>query len=347
MRRVRIADIVRESGFSRATVDRVLNSRKGVHPRTRAVIEAASRSLRHRQETPPNGGIECDILFRLGSGMTGQVKAAIESIGGGDVRFFNMYQQTEGAIAARVRRLCEDTSRPLVLCVKDTERSRILLTEARKRGKKVVALISDLPEEARDSYVGIDNRAAGKTAAFLTGRTFGDRPTNVGVVLGDYAFRCHEDREIGFRTCLREYFPRLALAAEVQGEDNPDRTYRAVLEMLEQHPAIAAIYNLSGGNEGLARALVETGRRDDMLVISHEVNSVTMPLMHSGTHDYLISQDPHRLISEAFRVLRQSAVDHRTERVLLDYSIHTPFNIPSYARQFGIGEWRRPSADTP
>ena len=312
MKRVRIADIVRESGFSRATVDRVLNNRQGVHSRTRDVVEEAARSLRFRQVAPPDGGVECDILFRLGSGMTEQVKAAIAAIGAADVSFFNMYQKSEDAIASRVQRLCEDTSRPLVLCVKDTERTRILLTEARKRGKTIVAIISDLPEEARDSFVGIDNRAAGRTAAFLAGRTFGDRPTSVGVVLGDYAFRCHEDREIGFRSCLREYFPKLALAAEVQGEDNPEKTYHAVLEMLEQHPAIAAVYNLSGGNVGLARALVETGRKDDMLVISHEVNSVTMPLMRSGTHDYLISQDPHRLISEAVRALRQSVGEHRT-----------------------------------
>jgi hypothetical protein len=32
------------------------------------------------------------------------------------------------------------------------------------------------------------------------------------VIVGDYAFRCHEDREIGFRAYLRTAFPEVVLA---------------------------------------------------------------------------------------------------------------------------------------
>jgi LacI family transcriptional regulator len=60
-------------------------------------------------------------------------------------------------------------------------------------------LVSDLDPDARDAFVGIDNRMSGQTAALLIGRLIGGRPRKVGLIVGDYAFRCHEDREIGFR----------------------------------------------------------------------------------------------------------------------------------------------------
>lgn len=46
MRRVTVADIMRETGLSRATVDRVLNGRAKVHDRTRAVVEETMARLR-------------------------------------------------------------------------------------------------------------------------------------------------------------------------------------------------------------------------------------------------------------------------------------------------------------
>ena len=45
MRRVTVADIMRETGLSRATVDRALNGRGRVHDRTRLVVEETLRKL--------------------------------------------------------------------------------------------------------------------------------------------------------------------------------------------------------------------------------------------------------------------------------------------------------------
>ena len=110
---------------------------------------------------------------------------------------------------------------------------RSRLSKLRRAGKTVIAMVTDLASDSRDAFVGIDNRAAGQAAAFIVGRSLGDRPTSVGVVLGDYAFRCHQDREIGFRSTLRDRFPKVVLAAEAHGEDNPDRTYEETLGMLQ------------------------------------------------------------------------------------------------------------------
>ena len=253
MRRVSVADIMRETGLSRATVDRVLNRRGSVHPRTRAVVEETLGRL-----SSPGGEVAltpvADIAMRVGKGMMTQMRQAWAAA---DVRgiFEDLHLASEEAVLRRVEGLCRDVTRPLILTAKNSDRLTAVLRQARGRGKRIIAMVSDLAPAARDGFVGIDDRAAGQTAAFLIGRMLGDRPTTVGVVSGNSAFRCHEDREIGFRTGLRANFPKVVLAAEAQGEDSAELTREAVARMLRAQPALAAIYNVGGGNVGLVEAL--------------------------------------------------------------------------------------------
>jgi LacI family transcriptional regulator len=45
-----------------------------------------------------------------------------------------------------------------------------------RAGIPVVTLVTDLPGSGRLAYVGMDNRAAGATAAYLLGQWLGDQP---------------------------------------------------------------------------------------------------------------------------------------------------------------------------
>src|SRR4030095_4378377 len=72
-----------------------------------------------------------------------------------------------------------------------------------RRGIPLVTLVTDLPASGRLAYVGMDNRAAGATAAYLVEQWLGDRPGNVLVTLSSGFFRGEEEREMGFRGALR------------------------------------------------------------------------------------------------------------------------------------------------
>ena len=324
-----IADVMRESGLSRATVGRVLNDRAGVHPRTRAQVERALAKL-----TAGEGPVEdrpvIDFALRLDIGMMSQLRRHADCLGGRPHEFHDLHQMSDTAVLAVIRELCQDVSRPLVLTVKTTPQIVAELSRARRRGKPVISLIAELATEARDAFVGIDNRAAGATAAYLIGRALGDRPTTVGFILGDHMFRCHEDREIGFRTTLRAHFPRAVVADEALGQDSPLVTRAAVRKLLETHPGIGALYNVSGGNVGLAEAVAEVGRTGDVLIVAHEVNDLTVPLAQAGKVNYLISQDPRDLLSEAVRQIDLLRAQRTAGEVLVDFGVHTLFNIPSY-----------------
>ena len=62
-----------------------------------------------------------------------------------------------------------------------------------------MTLVTDLPGSQRLAYVGMDNRAAGATAAYLMGQWLGDRPGDVLVTLSRGFFRGEESEKWDFR----------------------------------------------------------------------------------------------------------------------------------------------------
>ncbi len=332
-------EIVTLTGLSRATVDRVLNDRPGVHPRTRQLVSAAQAKLERLPAVAlSNDGAEpaasralaeTDAVLRLGRGMTDQLIAASDKRPGA-LKIYDMHQKDEREIFDVVRSLCNASNRPMILAVKNDDRLNSELVQARRRGKFIVTMVSDLDHAARDAFVGIDNRMAGQTAAFLIGNLLKPGPAKIGVALGDYAFRCHEDREIGFRSYLRTAFGDLAVADVAKGEDSPERTFEAVRHLLKTHPDIAALYNVAGGNRGLADALQDAGKAESTFVVTHEVNAITIPLARQGLIHLLIAQDPALMLGAAMRLTQQGR-EKRTEFQMVDFAIYTKFNLPRFA----------------
>lgn len=330
MRRVAVADIMRETGLSRATVDRALNGRGRVHDRTRLIVEETLRRLMSPEAEVQTRPVLADIALRVGRGMMGQMRSAWATSGAKGA-FLDLHMADEATVLRGIEALCKDTSRPLIVTAKATDRLHTVLGAARARGKRVIALVSDLASPARDAFVGLDDRAAGQTAAFLIGRMLGDRPTTVGVVLGSPAFRNHEDREIGFRSGLRANFPKVIISGEAQGEDSADLTRNAAAKLLRDHPALGAIYNVGGGNVGMVDALRAAGRATDMLVVGHEVNPVTGPLLRAGAMDFAIAGDPAELLSSALALAAGPGPAKPEAEGHLPFGVYTRFNLPAFA----------------
>ena len=80
-----------------------------------------------------------------------------------------------------------------------------------ERNVPVVTMVSDLSNSRRLGYVGVDNRAAGRTAGHLLGRFIGQRAGKVAMIAGSLSYRGHEEREIGFRQMLRRGISELRI----------------------------------------------------------------------------------------------------------------------------------------
>src|SRR6185312_15437557 len=121
-------------------------------------------------------------------------------------------------------------------------------------GIPVVTLVTDLPGSARLAYVGIDDRAAGATAAYLMGQWLGHRPGNVLTSLSSGFFRNEEEREMGFRSAMRTRHPQRAVVEIAEGQGLDATQYDLVRAALERDPEIRAVYSIGGGNIATLRA---------------------------------------------------------------------------------------------
>ena len=313
---VGINEIVAATGLSRATVDRVLNKRPGVHPRTQAhVLRVLARlesggeagleesfSLEKR-EAPRFG-----IVVQAGETFRRSMLETVQEIQNAESDAAILQAAASGSDEETIE-LIQTVGRDsdgLALVSKNIEPVKSALKELKGTGKCVVALVSDLDVTTRNAYVGIDNRAAGQLAAFILGRCL-ERAgeAKVAVVVGYFSYLCQEDREIGFRSLLRQRFPQIEIVEIIKGEDSREASYDAALRLFKKRRDIAGIYNVAGGNSGVAKAIDEAQLAQRPLFIAHEVNEITEPLLRTGVIDFLITQNIRSLV----RLSRQVLID--------------------------------------
>ena len=130
-------------------------------------------------------------------------------------------------------------------------------------GIPVVAILTPLPDSGVIGYVGLDNRAVGRTAGLLLGR-FAKRAGSVALFTGGNVYRNHEEREVGFRSIIRDEFPELKLLPDCLGYDDPEKIYALTQKLLAEEKDLIGLFNVGSGNRGIERALLESARAKEI-----------------------------------------------------------------------------------
>lgn len=110
----------------------------------------------------------------------------------------------------------------------------------------MLTLVTDLPTTGRHAYVGIDNVAAGATAAYLLDLAAGREPVDALVPLSRAAFFGEGQRADGFEV----EFTRLRPGARVVRVDGSDG----------QDEAMERVANQALGDAGLGSSIRRAGR---------------------------------------------------------------------------------------
>jgi LacI family transcriptional regulator len=322
-------------------VDRVLHGRAGVHPRTRDKVNKALAQLEAEYEnmTPKPFGTSSTsqnpqrfgFIIQAGQAFTESFLTAIEKQQNGDrlLQIEGLGAASDEAVVEAIKGWTGGLDGLAIVC-KNIPPIIDELKRLRQAGKHVMALVSDLESSARSAYLGIDNRAAGNVAAYLIGRHLEERSdAEVAVVVGSFSYRCHEDREIGFRSIMRQKFESIEVLEVIKGKDSDEATYDAVRKLLQVKPNIAGVYNVAGGNRGLAEALAELQRAHRPVYITHELNRVTEPLLRTQQIDYLIVQDLNEIVRRATQFMREIPSDDRQSHELegIPFRLLTQFNL--------------------
>jgi LacI family transcriptional regulator len=183
-----------------------------------------------------------------------------------------------------------------------------------QKGVGIVSLVSDISRSNRIAYVGLDNRAAGRTAALLMGRFLENRQSGtIALFPGRANYRSHEERESGFKSLMRERFNRFEIIDMPAPKYDSKASKTSTLALLNKHPELVSIYNTGGATDGIAKALIEAKKDKEVLFIAHELSDLTRTYLINDVIDVIINQDIRQEVFSAVELLVRFKRQERIE----------------------------------
>jgi LacI family transcriptional regulator len=315
-----IAEIARQAGVGTATVDRVLNRRPGVNAETvQRVLQVVAELGTPPQRGRPRMGENLRFAFVLPAEAAPFPELVDRRIAqaAGEFRHQHITEVTHrfdsadaAVFAAELARLTECDG--VAVMAPDLPPVKLAINELVRTGVHVVTLFSDVAGSMRETHIGADNRAAGRTAGLLLGRMAGGAGASARdtLLLSSQATRLSGEieRRIGFAQVIEERFPKLKVQRTPDLPPGDAGACRALLRYLRSDSIdvarIAGVYNVGSGSAGVARAIESLGLTGSIGVVAHDFTDEHRALLGADGLAYVLHQDIHYCISAAARVMR-------------------------------------------
>lgn len=327
-----------QAGVSLATVDRVVHQRPGVRAHTVRRVQQAMAELERQSAQVGLQGRKfmVDVVMQAPVRFAQVVRDALErempllhpAI------FRARYHMGESLpvaeLLATLERIAARGSHGVLLKAPNDVRVKDVVARLVAKGIPVVTLVTDLPDSARLAYVGMDNRAAGQTAAYLLGQWLGTQEkAGVLVSLSSTRFRGEEEREAAFVEALQRHYPLLQPVDASEGLGLHDATAALVLQRLQERPDVCAVYSIGGANAAILQAFKAAGRTCKVF-IGHDLDADNLPLLRAGTLSAVLHHDlQHDMRMACLQIMRAQGVGPaQSLPTLSGVQVVTPFNVP-------------------
>ncbi len=321
----RLKDIAFQAGISLATVDRALHDRGHVHPETRRRINDAVQELRDQSLGIASTGrnLTLDVIMVAPDRFSNSVRQALEhafrqgqpnSLRGR----FDIHQDLPDAdIGRKLDLIAKRGSHGVIVKLPDMPDVAAAIARILAAGIPVVALVTDLPE--RTAYVGMDNAAVGRTAAFFLHRFSGGAPINVLVSASSRDFQGEEARLRAFQSELHSLRPDARIIKTSGGFGKNTETEARVSAVLHTDRTLNAVYSVGGGNRAILAAF-DKQDRPCTTFIAHDMDPDNRALLAAKKIDLVLHHDLQadamqacQAILKFHRVLAQSVENGPSE----------------------------------
>lgn len=298
MKKVTLDELARIAGVGVATVDRVMNERGGVSPRTtRKVLEAARNAGLKRilpEEHRHPWQLEV-ILSGNDSFFFKQLGQDFSDVASGlGYRRLTLYRtfipETRPDKLAAHLVACSSSRDGIIVFAHENPAIYQALALCRQRGVPVITIVTDLPGADRLCHVGINQLQAGRTAGLLMGKML-HTPGEVIMISGRFDYTAHRLRIQGFRDVLQQRFPQIPLREVLAGQEERDTISKLLEKQLSQAGQVSGIYNTGLGNREISEALARHRILDKCVFITHELYRSTRELLGKNALSLTIDQN--------------------------------------------------------
>jgi len=325
-KKVSIQKIAEIANVGTATVDRALNNRTGVKKTTKMKILNAL----HHLEKDLGKKKRIFLLCQSGNAYNNTLKDTLN-----EILLKNQSFQVSSKFILTKEKITNDLKEEILnknhydgLIIVSTENKKVneIVNEFTFKKKPVITLTSDLSETNRHAYVGNDQVAAGSTAAKLLTSLMKNKRGEILMIISQ-PFRCQQERELGFKKILRYEFPKIKITETIQTTDTSEESYKHVKKYIKDNGPPQGIYNITGGNLGVADALKEL-EAHDVHFVGHELNSNTKMLLNSDRMDYVIGHDVKYELKKSFNLLENYFKNYQIENFKSNILIFNKHNYP-------------------
>lgn len=300
-------DIARLAGVGTATVERVLNGRGGVRAELIEKVAVAARVLNYPRVLPEThrGLVRIEVLmvrpettfYRRLANAFEAISATLDPL----VIVHRSFADERNAAEIAERILKSRSSRSaLILAVPNSPAINAAVEAVAKQGLPVVHVVTRASETTGD-FVGIDNYAAGRTAAHFIARMA--RRSGPVVALCHPIYQVHRDRIRGFSDYFLEHRGEVEFEWLAFTRDEEHYSAESLSEALAKYPDLVGLYNAGGANSALINVLRRHPGFRDLLYIGHELTDYTRSALRDGIMDVVLDQAPEAQAQRALDLI--------------------------------------------
>ncbi|HIR53475.1 MAG TPA: LacI family DNA-binding transcriptional regulator [Candidatus Onthovicinus excrementipullorum] len=300
---VTIKQIAERAGVSRGTVDRALNGRGRIAPQRAEQILKLAAEMGYVPKTHGKGRaarrrIRIGVVTQLAHSsfmleVNRGIRRAAEELRyrGGEVILKEGPSVDEAEQLRAIEELEAQGIGGLAIMPVECERVRKKLNDLiDAKGVPVVTFNSDIVGTNRLCFVGMDNRASGRTAAGLLGlMTRGSG--KVLIITGYFSNHVDNQRVDGFIDELKNSYPGMEIAGVHGSFDETSEVARIIESTMISTAGISGILVASGGQAGIAKAFEKLKLDKRPYVVIYDQTPKNEKILREGTADFLIDQN--------------------------------------------------------
>lgn len=295
-------EVAEKAGVSITTVERVLNERGSVSPLTRSKVLAAAGELGLRRVLPSRdyGNLRVEAILPINpTPYWGKLNAAFTAAAAFLPRGITLYRtfvpENDPQAMIKAVKTSKMKRSALIVAAEINDDLALTLSDVMRKGEILVLVSTNVPGIPGQTFSGVDNVAAGRTAASLINFGMRGQPAKVLVLQGNDILQSHRDRIQGFtRELANIHSTQVVLMHEAFGA-----TFECLSRMIAANNIPDAIYETGDSGDEIAPLLKRLKTKP--IWIGHERNQPHDTLMQKGLLDFVLDQDPERQARWALR----------------------------------------------